>query len=66
MSEETLTENESAVLNALESSDKPLRPGDIAESTGIESKVVSKTIATLKKKELVYSPKRCFYDVAQE
>ncbi|MGM0771793.1 MAG: MarR family transcriptional regulator [Halobacteriota archaeon] len=66
MTEETLTENESAVLNALESSDKSLRPGDIAKSAGLESKLVSKTIASLKKKGLVYSPKRCYYDVSKE
>lgn len=66
MSEETLNETESAVLNALESSDKSLRPGDIAKSTGLESKLVSKTIASLKKKGLVYSPKRCYYDVSNE
>jgi DNA-binding MarR family transcriptional regulator len=66
MSEETLTENESTVLNALEGSDKSLRPGDIAESTGLDSKLVSKTIESLKKKGLVYSPKRCYYDVSKE
>ncbi|WP_440953600.1 MarR family transcriptional regulator [Methanococcoides sp. FTZ1] len=66
MSEDTLTETETAVLNALESSEKSLRPGDIAESTDIESKIVSKAIASLKKKGLIYSPKRCYYDVSKE
>ncbi|MCW4011634.1 MAG: transcriptional regulator [Candidatus Bathyarchaeota archaeon] len=40
---------------------KPVRPGDIAKTLGIESKEVSKAINTLKKEGKVHSPKRCFY-----
>jgi len=49
------------VLNSFESSDKPLRPGDIAKELGIESKDVSKYIKQLREEGKVYSPKRCFY-----
>ena len=40
---------------------KPLRPGEIAEITGIDKKDVSKYIKELKTTERIYSPKRCFY-----
>ena len=49
------------VLKIFEKSDKPLRPGDIAKETGIESKEVSKIIKELREEEKVYSPKRCYY-----
>jgi DNA-binding IscR family transcriptional regulator len=37
------------------------RPADVAKATGLDSKVVSKAIATLKKEGKVDSPKRCYY-----
>ncbi|RLI01909.1 transcriptional regulator [Candidatus Bathyarchaeota archaeon] len=40
---------------------KPVRPGDIAKTLGIESKEVSKAIKELKKEGKVHSPKRCYY-----
>jgi len=40
---------------------KPVRSGDVAKSTGIESKDVSKLIQELKKEGKVMSPKRCFW-----
>ncbi|RLF42274.1 MAG: transcriptional regulator [Thermoplasmata archaeon] len=40
---------------------KPVRPGDIAKTLGVESKEVSKAIKKLKEDGKVYSPKRCFY-----
>ncbi len=49
------------ILEAFKSSGKPLRPGDIAKTTGIESKEVSKIIKDLREEGLVHSPKRCFY-----
>ena len=39
---------------------KPMRPGDLAKMTGIESKEVSKIIDDLKKKGKISSSKRCF------
>ncbi len=53
--------NEEKVLEALKSAGKPLRPGDIAEMTGIESKEVSKALKTMKEEGTICSPKRCFY-----
>ena len=49
------------VLNMFKSSENPLRPGDIAKETGIESKEVSKFIKELREEGIVYSPKRCYY-----
>ncbi len=49
------------VLEAFKNTSKPLRPGDIAKSTGIESKEVSKIIKELREEGKVHSPKRCYY-----
>ena len=49
------------VLNAMKEAGKPVRPGDVAKITGIESKEVSKIISALKKEGKIHSPKRCFY-----
>jgi len=54
-----------AVLDALRAAGKPLRPGDVAQATGIEKEVVSKAIAALKKAGEVVSPKNCFYAPAR-
>jgi predicted transcriptional regulator len=51
------------VLDVFKSTDKPLRPGDIADQTGIESKEVSKLIKELREEGKVYSPKRCYYSL---
>ncbi len=40
-----------------------MRPGEITDKTGIDSKEVSKLIKELKTEEKIYSPKRCFYDI---
>ena len=55
--------NKESVLEAFKDSDKPLRPGEISEKTGIESKEVSKIIKELREEGKVYSPKRCYYDL---
>lgn len=49
------------VLEIFKNTDKPLRPGEVAEKTGIESKEVSKIIKELREEGKVYSPKRCYY-----
>lgn len=49
------------VLEVFKNSDKPLRPGDIAKSLGMESKEISKFIKELREEGRVYSPKRCYY-----
>jgi biotin operon repressor len=49
------------VFNVFKSTTKPLRPGEISEQTGVESKEVSKIIKELREEGKVFSPKRCYY-----
>ncbi|MFX1503491.1 MAG: transcriptional regulator [Promethearchaeota archaeon] len=49
------------VLNVFKSTSKPLRPGEIADQIGIESREVSKIIKELREEGKVFSPKRCYY-----
>jgi len=60
-----LEDKERIVLEAMMKAGKPVRPGDVAKVTGLESKEVSKIIKSLKKKGKVVSPKRCYYSPAQ-
>ena len=53
-------DNKNIVLEAIKKAGKPMRPGDIAKITGIDSKEVSKIIKELKEEGKVFSPKRCF------
>ncbi len=55
--------NRESILEAFKDSDKPLRPGEIAEKTGIESKEVSKIIKELQEEGKHFTPKRCYYDL---
>ncbi|MFC1849642.1 transcriptional regulator [candidate division CSSED10-310 bacterium] len=52
---------EEAVLEALTNAGKPLKSGEVAKATGLDSKVVAKVIKGLQKQDKVHSPKRCFY-----
>ena len=51
------------VLKVFQNSNKPLRPGDIAKQTNIDSKEVSKIIKELREEGKVHSPKRCYYAI---
>ncbi len=53
------------VLEAMKKANKPVRPGDIAKATGLDSKEVSKIIKELKAEGKVTSPKRCYYAPAE-
>jgi Mn-dependent DtxR family transcriptional regulator len=59
-----MEKNEKKVLDAMKKAAKPVRPGDVAKTTGVESKEVSKIINKLKKDGKVISPKRCYYEPA--
>jgi Mn-dependent DtxR family transcriptional regulator len=59
-----MEKNEKKVFDAMKKSGKPMRPGDVAKMTGVESKEVSKIINKLKKDGKVISPKRCYYEPA--
>ena len=53
------------VLKALKDSGEPMRPGQIAEATGLEKAELDKAINALKKEEKICSPKRCFYGLPE-
>lgn len=53
--------NTEIVFKVLIESDAPLRPGDIAEKSGLTKEEVDKAIKELKEKGKIESPKRCFY-----
>ncbi len=52
---------EDKVLKAMREAGKPVRPGEVAKTLGVDGKEVSKAIAKLKKDGKVTSPKRCYY-----
>lgn len=54
---------EKKVLAAMKKAKDPVRPGDIAKATGIDSKEVSKAIKELKTAGAIISPKRCYYSL---
>lgn len=56
-----MDQKEKTVLDAMKKAGKPVRPGDVAKATNLDSKDVSKIIDSLKKQGLVTSPKRCYY-----
>jgi len=56
-----MEDKEKIVLEAMRSAGKPVRPGDVAEATGLPKDEVSKIIRQLKKQGKVTSPKRCYY-----
>ena len=56
---------EEKVLEAMRAADKPVRPGDLAKTLGMDSKEISKAITKLKKDGKVISPKRCYYSVSE-
>ena len=53
------------VLKAMKEAGKPVRPGDVAKATGLDSKEVSKIIKALREEGKVISPKRCYYAPAE-
>lgn len=55
---------ETKVLKVMQEAGKPVRPGDVAKTLGVESKDVSKAIKSLKADGKVISPKRCYYEPA--
>ncbi|MGB9615034.1 MAG: MarR family transcriptional regulator [Fervidobacterium sp.] len=49
------------VFKVLAESKEPLRPGDIAEKSGLSKEDIDKAIKELKKEGKIESPKRCYY-----
>jgi biotin operon repressor len=51
------------IVKAFKDAGKPMRPGDVAELAGLEKKDAEKAIKKLKDEGVLFSPKRCFYDL---
>ncbi len=56
-------ENTQKVLDLLATVDAPMRPGEIAQQTGIDKKELDKIIAKLKKDDKIHSPVRCTWAI---
>jgi DNA-binding IclR family transcriptional regulator len=50
------------VLQALKTSEEPLKSGEIAEKSGLDKKDVDKAMKILKEEGKIVSPKRCFWE----
>ena len=49
------------IFEVMKTENKPLKGGEIAELSGLDKKEVDKAMKELKDKELIFSPKRCFW-----
>lgn len=54
------------ILEAMRNAGEPLNAGKIAELTGLERKVVDKTMAAMKKDGSIVSPVRCKWEPADK
>lgn len=54
-------EKEASILEVMKKAGKPLKAGEISEISGIDQKEVAGIIKALQKKNLIMSPKRCFW-----
>lgn len=54
-------DNAEKILDTMKKEAKPLKGGEVAELTGIDSKEVTKVIKKLKEEGEIDSPKRCYY-----
>lgn len=60
-----MADNRGMVLDAIKSAGGPVRPGDVADATGLSKDEVSKLIKKLKDEGKIMSPKRCYYSPAE-
>ncbi|MBQ6181647.1 MAG: transcriptional regulator [Ruminococcus sp.] len=54
------------ILEAMKKAGEPLNAGKIAELTGLDRKVVDKTMAGMKKDGSIVSPVRCKWEPAEK
>jgi predicted transcriptional regulator len=60
-----LSAEQKKILETLAAAEHPCGSKDLAAATGLEPKVISSRVATLKKTGLVDSPVRCKYGVTK-
>ena len=63
--ERTMAEKEQ-ILEAMKKAGEPLNAGKIAELTGLDRKVVDKTMTAMKKDGSIVSPVRCKWEPAEK
>lgn len=51
------------ILKTMDEAGRPLKGGEIAESAGVDKKLVDKAIKKLKDEGKIVSPKRCYYEL---
>ncbi len=56
-------ETKDLVIKALKDSEKPLKTAEIASASGLDKDEVGKILKTLKKEEIIFSPKNCYYSL---
>ena len=54
------------ILKAMKTAGEPLNAGKIAELTGLDRKVVDKTMTEMKKDRSIVSPVRCEWEPAEK
>ena len=54
------------ILEAMKKAGEPLNAGKIAELTGLDRKVVDKTMTAMKKDGSIVSPVRCKWEPAEK
>ena len=51
------------VLDVFRKSTEPLKAGEVAELSGVDKKEVEKIMNQLKEENVIFSPKRCFWEL---
>lgn len=59
-------EEKDMILDAMRKAGEPLNAGKIAELTGLDRKVVDKTMTAMKKDGSIVSPIRCKWEPAEK
>ncbi len=54
------------ILDAMKKAGEPLNAGKIAELTGLDRKVVDKTMTAMKKEGSIVSPVRCKWEPSEK
>ena len=61
-----ITNEKQQILEAMKKAGEPLNAGKIAELTGLDRKVVDKTMTAMKKDGSIVSPVRCKWEPAEK
>jgi len=56
-------ENNIKIIETFKTVNKALKTSELVEMTGIEKKDIEKLIKKMTTEGILYSPKKCFYDI---